>query len=157
GNETALLYYNRGFSRIDLHRDDGAILDFSTAIGFDADLWPARWARAELKARQRHYDEAATDWTEVIRRAPPIASLHAYRSLALDNAGHSEEALAEAAQAVAMPGPKDPLPQFYLGRALDAEAAHQWTKALADYGEVIQRNGDVSHAYAGRGRVALLT
>ncbi len=155
--DTALAYYNRGFSRLDLHRDDAAVLDFSVAIGFDADLWPARWVRAELKGRQRHYDEAAADWAEIIRHAPPIASLHANRGEALDNAGHSDEAFAEASQAITMAGPKDPLPQYYLDRALSAESLHQWAKALADYGEVIQRNGDLEHAYAGRGRVAFLT
>jgi lipoprotein NlpI len=155
--ETALAYYYRGFGRVDRYYDSAAELDFSVAIGFDPELWPARWARAELKSRHRNYADAAADWSEVIRHEPNIASLYAKRAVALNDLGRSEEAIVDETKAITLAGPKDPIARFYLYRADAADAAHQWPKARADYSEVIQRGGDLLQAYLGRARAELLS
>jgi lipoprotein NlpI len=155
--EAAVTHYFRGFALKDLNQSDDAFSEFTEAIRLDAELWPSYWPRAEILAARRDYGRAAADLTELIRRNPQIGSLYSMRGADLDNQGQPDAAVADFTKAIELATPKDPLAEFYEGRANVFEGSHQWEKALTDYSEAIRRDDSLSFAYAGRGRVEFLT
>jgi lipoprotein NlpI len=154
--EAALGHYFRGFAQRDLLQDDAALTDFEAAIRFDAELWPAFWARAELLGPRRDYAKAAGDWTEIIRRNPRMASAYARRADNLDYLGRAADAVADYSKAIELAQSKDNVAGFYMDRAGAFEGDHQYDRALADYSQSISRDNRSHGAYMGRGRVEFL-
>lgn len=151
--DAALTHYFRGFALRDLKQDDEALAEFSEAAKLDPDFWPAQWPRAELMMQRRYYEKAAAAWDQVIARNPSLASLYFRRGEAFDNEGHHAQAAGDFTKAIELARPKDAVALFYEDRAVSYESDRQFDKALADYGEAVNRDGHLARAYFGRGRV----
>lgn len=154
--ESALGHYFRGFARHDLGQEDLALADFDAAIGLDATIWPAYWARAVLRGARRDYTKAAEDWSEVIRHYPRIVAAYSSRAEVLDDSGRGSEALADYSKAIELAGAKDNLAQLHIDRAIAYENERQYDKAMADFNDGIDRGNHNARAYAARGRVEFL-
>ena len=154
--DAALTHYFHGFALRDLKRDDAALAEFSEAGKLDPDFWQAQWVRAELMMQRRYYEKAAAAWDQVIARNPSLAGLYLRRGEALDSEGRRAEAVGDFTKAIELARPKDPIAVFYVDRAASYEVDRQFEKALADYGEAINRDGHFARAYFGRGRVEFL-
>jgi len=152
----APVFYSIGFSQIDLHHPEDALINFSHALERDPAFWPAAWARAELLEARRDHAAAIMDWGRVLERQPALAGAYARRAEAEDNLGQSEAAVADYTKALATASAGDPVDQFYSGRAVTHAGAQQLGLAIADYDAALQHNDQDAASYAGRGRAAFL-
>ena len=152
----APVFYSIGFSQIDLHDPDDALISFTHALERDPAFWPASWARAELLEARRDHAAAIADWSQVLDQQPALAGAYARRAEAEDNLGQSDTAIADYTRALATAAAGDPIDQFHNGRAVTHAGAQQLDMAIADYDAAIQRNDQDAGSYAGRGRAAFL-
>jgi len=152
----APVFYSIGFSQIDLHDPDDALVNFTHALERDPAFWPASWARAELLDARREYGAAIADWGQVLDQQPALAGAYARRAESEDNLGQSDPAIADYTKALATASAGDSVDQFYNGRAVTHAGAQQLDLAVADYDAAIKRNDQDARNYAGRGRAAFL-
>jgi lipoprotein NlpI len=152
--EAALAHHFRALAEIDLGQRDLAVTDLNEAVANDPGLVVARWLRAELLDGGRQYDLMVADLSEVIRHYPTVASVYHLRGVALDNRGDSTGALADIDRAIALAGPKGLEPGIYVDRAEAHGNNGELDKAIADFGEAIQRNDHSPDYYVGRARIA---
>jgi lipoprotein NlpI len=157
GRAAAMAHFFRAFAELDLQQAEPANNDFNEAIRLYPDLWPASWARAEMRDARREYQGAAADWTEVIRWTPQVASAYVNRGTAFDYLGRGEESIADFTKAIEIETSAALLAQLYLERANAYEGLYDWDKALADYTEALHRNDSLRAANRGLARVEIMT
>lgn len=152
----ARLYYYRGLARLDQRQQASALEDVDEALRRDAELWPARWVRADIRSGMRNHAAAAEDWAVVARQQTGLASPLVHQAIALDYGGQSAEAIAKLTNALEIAQSNEEKAQIYYHRGIIREHAHDWSNAAADYSQAIGLQDDMSRAYYGRGRVTLL-
>jgi len=154
--DMAFDYFFRGLAQADLKKLEVSIDDLNNSIRFNPGFWPSRWARANLTAYQRHYEEAAKDWTIVIQFQPTLSAPHSQLSNNWYNLSKFDESLIELNKAIEMAEPKVQLSLYYADRGLIYEGLRAWDKAILDYSESIRRDEKSYNPYYGRGRVEFL-
>jgi lipoprotein NlpI len=154
--EAAYAHVFRGFAQLDLHDKAGAVRELGAAIELDPDLWPARWARAELLGDTRDYATLVADWSSVIARNPELPRPYHGLGVSLDWQGDHRRAAENLAKALELTTTDAGRTELFADRAVAFEAAHQFDKSKADYDEALRRDEKLRSARTGRGRVAFL-
>ncbi|HLZ66811.1 MAG TPA: hypothetical protein VKQ29_11315 [Aliidongia sp.] len=152
----APVFFSIGFSQIDLHDANNALVSFTNALEKDPGFWPASWVRAQLLEERREYGAAFADWSQVVTQQPALAGAYAHRAAVADDLGRSDEAIADYTKAIALAAPTAPIDQYYADRGVAHMGDGQFDLAIADYTAAIQRNDQNAAAYAGRGRATFL-
>lgn len=135
----AFVYLSRGAALAALGRSDEALKDFSQALQTDSRLATEVYsARAGIHAQRREWLEAAEEWGRVTALNPKAAYGFKRRGDALDNAGHSREAIAAYTKAVGLETNPKFLAEDHLDRAAALSNLEEWPRAIEDYDEAIR-------------------
>ncbi|HEV2666090.1 MAG TPA: tetratricopeptide repeat protein, partial [Blastocatellia bacterium] len=98
--EAAVIHYNRGVIRYDLHDWDGAIADFDEALMLNPHRVMALIKRGNARFNKGDLDEAINDFNQAIRLDPRSVIAWNNRGLAWQNKGKLDAALSDYARAL---------------------------------------------------------
>src|SRR5262249_42091458 len=146
--EAAVLYYNRGVTRYDLHDWDGAIADFDEALMRNPRHVMAWIKRGNTRMNKGDWDEAISDFNQAIWLDPRSTLAWNNRGLAWQNKGKLDAALSDYARALEL--------DTRLTVALNNLAGIKHDRgdlrgALSDYNRAIEIDPRLALLYCNRG------
>ncbi|HEV3443522.1 MAG TPA: tetratricopeptide repeat protein [Gemmataceae bacterium] len=148
--------FRLGKAAADAGNHDRALADYTEAIHLDPKRWPYYFFRGDSYGALKQCDNAIADYTEVIRLNPDFVGAYVRRSGAHGMKKEYNLAIVDCNRAIEIADRQGP------GRAVErtlalnrrAEtyaAARDFTRAIADYSELIRLNPQDADRYSNRG------
>jgi tetratricopeptide (TPR) repeat protein len=153
----AFVYQMRGEALAAAGRTEEAQQDLSKALQMDNRLAAGIYNdRANIHAEQRKWLSAAEEFGRSAALHPTIAFGFKRQGDALDNAGHSREAIAAYNKAIGLEKNPKLLAEYHLDRAAAFSNLDEWQEALEDYDAATRLNPN-GNAYRRKGAALVIS